>query len=159
MVYKQAWSIKNYRYVGDVSTGGDGARGCHSPPWRRRRGVSVSPSLARSWLLSSGESLDSELDRHDGGVLHVVILLGASCMKTWLGGSRLLSSGARCCPRLVCRGAMHAMAGESKTMSSRNWPSYATFLFGWCVDKGSSFGVIVLWSCSAPVETRLCCLD
>jgi hypothetical protein len=101
-------------------TGGDGARGCRSPPWRRRRGVLVSPSLARSWLLSSGESLDSELDQHDGGVLDVVTLLGASCVKAWLGGSRLLFSGARCCPRLICRGAMHTMAGESKTMSSRN---------------------------------------
>jgi hypothetical protein len=33
MVYKQAWSIKNYRYVGDVSTGR--TRGLGSAiPWR-----------------------------------------------------------------------------------------------------------------------------
>jgi hypothetical protein len=54
----------------------------------------------------------------------------------------LLFSGARYCPRVVYRGTMHAMAGESKTMSSRNWPSSAIFLFGWCVHKGSSFGVV-----------------
>jgi hypothetical protein len=80
--------------------------------------VLTSPLLAWSWLLSSGESLDPELDRYDGGVIDVITLLGASCLKTWLGGPLLLSSSARRCPRLICKGAMHAMAGKSKTTPS-----------------------------------------
>jgi hypothetical protein len=32
--------------------------------------------------LSLGESLDSEYDRHDGGVFNVVTLLEALCLKT-----------------------------------------------------------------------------
>jgi hypothetical protein len=36
--------------------------------------------------VSSGESLDSEEDRHNGSILDVVSLLGESCLKTWLGG-------------------------------------------------------------------------
>jgi hypothetical protein len=96
----------------------DGARGCRSPPWRRLQGVSTSPSLALSWLVSLGKSLDSELDRHDGGVLDVVSLLGASCLKTRLGAPLLSSSGARCSPRLIFRGVMHAIASESKAIPS-----------------------------------------
>jgi hypothetical protein len=43
---------------------------------------STSPLLSWSRLLSSGESLDPELDRHNGGVIDVVTLLGALCSKT-----------------------------------------------------------------------------
>jgi hypothetical protein len=115
----------------------DGARGCRSPPWRRLQGVSTSPSLALSWLVSLGKSLDSELDRHDGGVLDVVSLLGASCLKTRLGAPLLSSSSACCSPRLIFRGVMHAIASESKVIPSWDRPSSATYLFRWCVDKES----------------------
>jgi hypothetical protein len=71
--------------------------------------------------MSPGESLDLELDRRDdGGVLDVgITLLGASRLETRRGGSRLPSSGAHRCPRMFLRGAMHAIVGDSKTMSSR----------------------------------------
>jgi hypothetical protein len=46
-----------------------------------------------------------------------------------LGGPRLLSLGARRCPRLICRGAMHATISESKTMSSWDKPSSTIYLF------------------------------
>jgi hypothetical protein len=79
--------------------------------------------------MSLGESLNSELDRHDGGVLDVVTLLGASCLKTQRGrgGPMFPSSSAHSCPRPFSKGAMHAMAGESKTTSSRSRPSSAIF--------------------------------
>jgi hypothetical protein len=48
-----------------------------SPSLEACRGVSASTSLDWTWLVSSGESLDSEYDRHDGGVFNVVTLLGA----------------------------------------------------------------------------------
>ena len=57
-------------------------------------------------LISPSESLDSI--RLDGGSLDVVPPSGASHLETWL------SYGARCCPRLIFRGAMHVVVGESK---------------------------------------------
>jgi hypothetical protein len=71
---------------------------------------------------------------------------------------RLLSSGARCCPKLFWRGAMHTMAGKFKTIPSWGRPSSVTYLFRWCVDEESSFGVVVLRERPASVEMRLCCL-
>ncbi|XBH69619.1 hypothetical protein VPH35_097444 [Triticum aestivum] len=62
--------------------GGDGTRGCHSPPWRRRHGVLVTSLTCLELWLSPGESLD-RLDRHNGGVFDVVPLLGALCLETW----------------------------------------------------------------------------
>lgn len=38
---------------------GDGTRGCHSAPWRRRRGVFVTSLTRLELWLSPGESLDS----------------------------------------------------------------------------------------------------
>lgn len=62
----------------------DGTRGCHPPHWRRRRGVFVT-SLAHSELwLSPDDSLDLVLDRHNGGVIDIVPLLGALGVETWL---------------------------------------------------------------------------
>jgi hypothetical protein len=81
--------------------------------------------------MSPGESLGLEWDRRDdGGVLDVVItLLGASRLETWRGGSRLPSSGARRCPWLFFRGAMHAIIGESKTIPSWGRPSSTIYFF------------------------------
>ena len=55
------------------------------------------------------------LDWRDGGVLDVAPLMGASCLETWLGCSMLHFSGVRRGSRLISRGAMYAIAGESKT--------------------------------------------
>jgi hypothetical protein len=52
------WSMTRTKVMPGLGwAGGDGARGCRSPPWRRRRGVSTSPYPVGVWL-SSGESLD-----------------------------------------------------------------------------------------------------
>jgi hypothetical protein len=69
------------------------------PPWRLRRAMSASSSLA--W----GFCLYSKHDRHDGGVLDVVTLLGASCLETRLGGPTSMPqpSVVRCCPRLTLK--------------------------------------------------------
>ena len=74
--------------------------------------VDVSRHFPRSrpGRMSVGESLASELDRHDDGVLDVVPLFGASRLETRLGGPTLHSSGARSCPRLIFRGTMHDVA-------------------------------------------------
>jgi hypothetical protein len=50
MVYKQAWSIKNYRYIGDVSDRAAAARASPQPP---REGES--PATA-AWALPDGSS-------------------------------------------------------------------------------------------------------
>jgi hypothetical protein len=77
--------------------------------------------------MSSCKSLDSELDRHDGGILDIVTMLGASCLKTRREDPMFPSSGVHGCPRPFSKCAMHAMAGESKTTSSRGRPSSAIF--------------------------------
>jgi hypothetical protein len=66
-----------------------------------------------------------ELDRgDDGSVLDVgITLLGASRLETQRGGSRLPSSNAHRCPRMFFRGAMHAIVGDSKMVSSWGRPS------------------------------------
>jgi hypothetical protein len=63
--------------------------------------------------MSPGKSLGAELDWNVDGPP-----LGESCLETRLGGSRLRSFGARRCPRLIFRGAMHDTAGKSKMMPS-----------------------------------------
>jgi hypothetical protein len=54
-------------------------------------------------MFSHGESLDSELDKWDGGILNIVPLLGVSCLETWLGGPTLRSSGSPL-PRVMLQG-------------------------------------------------------
>jgi hypothetical protein len=76
-------------------------------------------------VLSPGESLESEFDRRDGSVLDLVPLLGVSRLQTRFGGLRLFSSGAHRCPKLFFRGAMNAMAGDSKTRLPRVCPNSA----------------------------------
>jgi hypothetical protein len=120
-------------------------------PWVSFPSLEASPrcvdtSLATSpvWSMSPGKSLGMELDRHDDGiVLDVVItLLGASHLETQPGDSRLPSSGARRCPRLFFKGAMHAIVDESKTMPSRGRPSSTIFLL-WMVRRRG----VSIWSC------------
>ena len=65
--------------------GGDGTRGCHPFLGGVAEVCAPCPSLSWSWRLSPGESLDSMLGQHIGGVLGVISLLGALCVKTWLG--------------------------------------------------------------------------
>jgi hypothetical protein len=79
-------------------------------------------------VLSPAEILDSKLDRRDGGVLGVVSLLGVSRLETWLGCTRLLSSGAHRCPRLLSRGAMNAIADDSKARLPRYCLSSSVYL-------------------------------
>jgi hypothetical protein len=70
--------------------------------------------------MSPGESLGLDLDRcdDDGGLDIGTTLLGASCFETRRGGSRWPSSSTHRSPRMFFRGAMHAIVGETKTMSS-----------------------------------------
>jgi hypothetical protein len=58
--------------------GGDGTRGCRSPPWRRHLGMDTSPSRLEFGVVFRRKPR-FWLDRHGGGVLGVVSLLGASC--------------------------------------------------------------------------------
>jgi hypothetical protein len=111
-------TIPDESFVRCCWAGDGGTCECHSPSWGRCRGASTSPPFNWSWLLSLGESLDPELDRHGGGVLDVVPLLGAPCLKTRLEGPGLHSSDVRRCPRVRGKGAMHVMAGEFKMMPS-----------------------------------------
>jgi hypothetical protein len=61
----------------------------------------------------------------------------------------VFSSGARRCPRLFFTGAMHAMAGESKTMLPRDHPSSAIDLLLMVRQQGVPF-----WSsCSSEVSS------
>lgn len=76
--------------LGFCRAGGDGTCGCHPPHWRRRRGVFVMSLAHYELWLSPGESLDSVLDRHNGGVRGVVPLLGALC------GDKFLDVLLRC---------------------------------------------------------------
>jgi hypothetical protein len=87
----------------------------------------VSPALRLLWLLSPGESLGPS-NRRDGGVPDVVPLLGVSRLETWRDG---LGVFLRCSPlsEAGCRSAMHAIAGNSKTLPSRGRPSSAMFSF------------------------------
>ena len=118
-------------------------------------------SLGWSWWLSLGESLDSVLDRHDGGVLGVVPLLGASCLEAWLGSS-LLSSGVHRRPLLILSGAMYGRRRCVQDVdflgSDQVLPSTCHLLSviqgGWCVDERSSVGAGGLRVCPTLVETR-----
>jgi hypothetical protein len=74
-------------------------------------------------VVSPGESLDSEWDRRDSGVFVVASLLGVSRLETRLGGPPVLAAVQGC-----FRGAMHAIADESKTMLSRDRPNSAVYL-------------------------------
>jgi hypothetical protein len=112
--------------------------------WHLPRLIGVGCCL---WEKSSIRSMD----QHDGDVLDFVSLLGALCLKTRLGGPMLLSSSVRRCPRLLFWGAMHSRVSQDR-------PSPAIFLFRWCIDKESSFIVVVLWRHEALVEMRLCSL-
>ena len=76
-----------------------------------RRFIPLSPVL----LMSPREILGLELDRHDGSVLDIITLLGASRLEKRRGDFRLHSTGAHRCPRLVFRGDLRAIAGKSKT--------------------------------------------
>jgi hypothetical protein len=99
----------------------DGAREVSFPSLEASpRCVDTSLAISLVWLMSPGESLGLELDqRDDGSVLDVgITLLGASRLETRRGGSRLPSFDARHCPRMFFRGAMHAIVGDSKTVSS-----------------------------------------
>jgi hypothetical protein len=88
-------------------------------------------------VLSPGESLDSELDRRDGGVLDVVTLLRASRLETRHGGSWLLSSGARRYPRLFQgRNARHCRRVQDDAFSGPTEFRHLSLL-RWCVDKES----------------------
>jgi hypothetical protein len=57
--------------------------------------------------------------------------------------------------KLIFKGAMHAIAGKAKMMTSLDRPSSVVFSLRWCVDKGSPLGVVVLRRRLAAVETRL----
>ena len=76
--------------------GGDGTRGCHSPPWRRRRGVLVTSLTRLELWLSPGESLDSvgsaQWRRHRHRSSAETIVFGD------MTHSSSLSSGVRHCP-------------------------------------------------------------
>jgi hypothetical protein len=92
--------------------------------------VSTPLSLSVGLVDVSGRKPRPGVDRRDGGgVLDVVTLLGASRLETRRGGSRLPSSGVRRCLGLIFRGAMHAIAGVSKTVTTRSRPSSAIFSF------------------------------
>ena len=76
--------------------GGDGTSGCHSHPWRRRRGVLVTSLTRLELWLSPGESLDSvgsaqwrRLRRRSSA---------GSIVFGDMAGSSSLSSGVRRCP-------------------------------------------------------------
>jgi hypothetical protein len=64
----------------------------------------------------SGRKPRSELDRHDGGVLDVAPLLGASCLETRLGGSccspPMIATVQDSAPEAQC-----TSSGESKTVT------------------------------------------
>jgi hypothetical protein len=87
--------------------------------------------------MSRGESLGSELDQRDGGVLDVVTLLRASRLETRHGGSWLLSSGACRYPRLLQgRNARHCRRVQYNAFSGLTEFRHLSLL-RWCVDKES----------------------
>jgi hypothetical protein len=66
--------------------------------------------------MSQRERLASETDRCDGGIVNIILPLGASLFERQLVGSLLRSFGAHRCPGLIFLGAMHAVTRESKMM-------------------------------------------
>jgi hypothetical protein len=102
----------------------------------------------------SDESLGPVLNRRDGDILNVIPLLGEPCLGARCGGPMLRFTNVFCCSRLILEGAMHAIADESKTMTSRYQPTSTIFFFRWIVDE-IPFEVVILLRCSATVVTRL----
>ena len=141
--------------------GGEGTRGCLTPPWRRRRGASTSPrslgvgsclrakALIRCRIGTMAASSTSSLWRE-----HCV----------WRHGSEVL----RCAPPALA--TVHdrssatqctVVASDSKTIPFSSLigpaillPSPLGIKGGWCIGKGCSVGVAVLRRWLASTETR-----
>jgi hypothetical protein len=94
--------------------------------------------------LSPGESLDSELDRHGGGIIFdVASLLGASCRKTWLGGPRF-SPLVFAVVQFDQQGRYAHLGWRAEDDIFSGPIKFHHLLFRWCIDKGGSFGVVAL---------------
>jgi hypothetical protein len=107
---------------GFCRTNGDGAYGCRSPPWRRRRDMSPYPSPI--W----GKSADLEHHWHYGGILNVVSLFGSIVFGDMAGRSYVAI--IRCLPLSKLELLRHNL---SSTVSLRR-----------CLPPGSSSSAIHL---------------
>jgi hypothetical protein len=143
---------------GFCRTNGDGAYGCRSPPWRRRRDMSPYPSPI--W----GKSADLEHHWHYGGILNVVSLFGSIVFGDT--ARRSYVAIIQCLSLSKLELLRHNL---SSTVSPRRCllrvdqvpPSICHLLYlgiksEWCVDDGNSVGDVFLRRCPLSIKTWRC---